>query len=218
MFKKFVFIIIIILSLISISFAEEKKEEQKDLDELMAGIPGDAINSVMHIFHQDIVFRYPKEWGVNPVYRDQKGHHFISEFIPKEQTLSHWKDMLTIQGFNGLSKNKDASPERMSLMLSQSFNAISSDKSYYKEIYKGDVNGYPGIIVLMGIKEMPKSINPTLSKGDGEIGLYLFLKGKDDMYIIHRSWKSLPYTDEKLPMSKGELDRWINLLKQVKLI
>jgi hypothetical protein len=219
MLKKFVFIIIIVLSLISSSFAEEKKEGGRDIDKLMASVPGDAVDSGMHIFHQDIMFRYPKEWGFNPVYRNQKGNRFITEFIPKEQTLNSWKDMLTIQGFNDLSKDKDISPESMSLMLRQKFNSISPTMSYYKEIYKGDVNGYSGIIVLMGIKEMPKNINATLPKRNGEIGLYLFLKGKDDMYIIHRSWKSdFPYTDEKLPMSETELNRWINLLKQIKLI
>lgn len=215
MLKKLIFIFIV-LSISFNLFAEEKREA---FDRAIANVPGDSINSVMLVFNQTINFPYPKEWGFNPVHKNQKDNHFIAEFIPKEQTLNDWKDMFTIQGFKHLANRKDLTPEKMLLTLRQQFNSIAPSMSYYKEIYKGDVNGYSGAIVLMGIKEIPKNVNPTLPKGTGEIGLYLALKGKSDMYIIHRSWKSsLPYTDEKLPMSKSELSRWTNLLKQIKLI
>ena len=219
MLKKLFFIIIIIMVSISSNlFAEEKKEVGSDFDKIMADTPGDAVDSVMRVFHQTISFRYPKEWGFHPVYRNQKDFHFIVEFIPKEQTLSSWKDMLTIQGFRDFSKRKDISPEKMVLALRSQFISIAPTMSYFKDVYIGDVNGYSGIIVLMGIKKLPKSVNPTFPKGAGEIGLYLVLKGKNDIYLIHRSWKSdAPYTDEKLPMSESDLNRWIHLLKQIHL-
>ncbi|MEN6620317.1 MAG: hypothetical protein ABFD50_02045 [Smithella sp.] len=210
---------IIILCMSSFSLAEVKKEEKKDLDKLMANVPGDSIDSSIHIFHQGIMFRYPKEWGWNPVYKNEKANHFIIEWIPRGQSLSTWKDMFTIQGFNNLAKSKDMSAERMMKGLKQRYALLAPASSYFQEIYKGDVNGYSGTIALMGIKEMPAGMNPTLPKGVGEIGLYLFLKGDSDMYLIHRSWKTdVPYTNEKLPMSEKELTRWVRLLKQVKLI
>lgn len=219
MVKKIAFVFIIILALCSPVLAEEKKEGFKDFDKTLAKIPGDTITSTINVFHQGILFRYPKEWGVNPVHKNQKGGHFIIEFIPKEQALNTWKDMFTIQGFNGLATAKDISAEKMAMGLKQHMSSLAPSSSYFKEVYKGDVNGYSGTIVLMGIKQMPVAANPPLGKGAGEIGLYLFLKGEKDMYILHRSWKTdMPYTDEKLPMTDAELNRWISYLKQVKLI
>lgn len=192
--------------------------DKESFDKTMADIPGNTVNSVIRVYSQTISYSFPKEWGVNPAYKNQKDNHFIIEFLPKGQALADWKDMFTIQGFQNLARNKDLTPERMILALRQQFNSIAPGMTYYKEIYKGEVNGNSGIIVLMGIKETPRDINWTLSKGVGEIGLYLALKGKNDMYDIHRSWKSAaPYSDDKLPMSQEELNKWIELLKRVKL-
>jgi hypothetical protein len=182
-------------------------------------VPGDEIDSVIRVFTQTIKFPYPKEWGLNPpVFKNEKDNHFIIEFIPKEQKLNNWKDMLTIQGFKHLANN-NVLPEKMLRTLMQQFNTIAPTMTYSKEIYQGKVNGYSGIIMLMGIKELPKSVNSTLPKGVGEIGLYLALKGKNDMYIVHRSWKSdSPYSEDNLPMSQNDLNRWIDILKRIKLI
>ena len=199
----------------SISYAEDRMVE---FNKTVSDMPGTEISSVIRVYNQTIAYPFPKEWGVNPVFKNQKGNHFIIEFIPKEQTLNAWKDMFTIQGFQSLATN-NMSPEKMILVLKQQFDRIAPTMSYYRVIYNGDINGYPGIIVLMGIKELPNSAVPTLPKGTGEIGLYLALKGKEDMYLIHRSWKSsLPYTDDKLPFDKNEYNKWLKILRQIKLM
>lgn len=209
--------LIIILFAMCMSSNLYASDDKASFDKAIADIPGDSVNSVIRVYSQTIGYPFPKEWGVNPAYKNQKDNHFIIEFLPKGQVLADWKDMFTIQGFQDFARNKDLNPERMVQALRQRFNTIAPGMTYYKEIFKGEINGNPGIIVLLGIKETPKNINWTLSRGVGEIGLYLALKGKNDMYQIHRSWKSDPYSDDKLPMSQDELNKWIELLKQVKL-
>lgn len=208
----------ILLALALVCVSTNVNAEDK-FDKALADIRGDEIASVIRIFSQAVSYPFPKDWGVNPVFKKQKDNHFIIEFIPKGQTLKDWKDMFTLQGFQSLAGNNKVSPEKMVLLLRERLEKIAPTMSYYKEIYNGEVNGYPAIIVLMGIKEMPESAVPTIPKGSGEIGLYLALKGKSDMYLIHRSWKSdLPYSEKKLPVDQKELDKWVKLLKHVKLI
>jgi hypothetical protein len=193
---------------------DEKKLLTKEIRDK---IPGDTVDRGMFVFHQHIFYAYPKDWPMGSVFRNETNNHFIVEYIPEDQTLKEWKDMFTIQGFKDLAKSKDAMPEKIIQFLRQRFYSIAPDKLYYKEIFKGDVNGTSGIIVLMGIKELPQDVNFTLPKGVGEIGLYLALKGTDDMYMMSRSWKVTPYTDDKLPMTEVEFNKWFNLLTRIKL-
>ncbi len=107
--------------------------------------------------------------------------------------------------------------KKMLNFLKKQIYSIDSSKFYYNKIFEGTINGYTGIIALIGIKKLPKDIIPELRKGAGEIGLYLILKGQKDIYIIHRSWKGKPYSDKKLPMSRENLKEWIGLFKKISL-
>ncbi len=217
MFIKIYAILITLIFLFSTPLYAEKKEwmlEKKITDQ----IPGENIASIINVFNQIINYPYPKSWPLNPVYRNETKTHFISERIPQGQTLEHWKDMFTIQGFKNYAKVPGMTVEKFLNLLKKQFHSIAPDQLYYKKIFQGDINGTPGIIALAGIKKLPKNITYGLPEGVGEIGLYLVLKGKQDLYMIHRSWKSTPYTNDKLPMSSDELNKWTNLLKQVTLI
>ena len=104
MLKKLFVLVLIILGVKTSVFAETKQEMAGDVDELLANAPGDFVDYTLSVYHQVIYFRYPKGWGVNPVFKNQQGDYFIIEYIPKTQVLDTWKDMLTIQGFNGIAK------------------------------------------------------------------------------------------------------------------
>ena len=100
-------------------------DDKASFDKTIADIPGDTVNSVIRVYSQTIGYPFPKEWGVNPAYKNQKDNHFIIEFLPKGQALADWKDMFTIQGFQNLARNKDLTPERMILALRQQFNSVA---------------------------------------------------------------------------------------------
>jgi hypothetical protein len=219
MLKRLFIVFVAVVSLNTSALASGKQEDFSHIDELLLTTPHDSVVFVMNVWHQMLSFKYPNEWGINPVFKKQKGGYFIIEYIPKNQSPESWKDMLSIQGFNDLAKQENFSPDTMMTILRNRFASLAPDQMYFKEIYRGDVGGYAGLIVLMGLKEMPSGLNPTLPKGNGELSLYLFLKGSDDIYIVHRSWKTAkPYSEQRLPMSQQELDMWVGLLKQVKLM
>ncbi len=212
MLKK-IFFIMVLLSLSSYSYVKETKWMIEDTIK----VSGEYVKSVTRIYSQTLVYSHPKSWPLNPIYRKQTKNHFIVEYIPKNQTLKNWKDMFTIQGFENLVSQGITSIKMLDF-IKQKLYSIAPDKFYYDEIFRGDINGVSGVIVLMGIKELPKTLIPELPKGVGEIGLYLVLQGKKDIYIIHRAWKGEAYSDKELPMSENELNKWIKLLKKISLV
>ena len=205
-------IVVVSFLLLSSLYAKDKQWMLED----SVKVSEEYVKAVMRVFNQTVVYKHPTSWPLNPVYRKQTRNHFITEYIPKNQTLKNWKDMFTIQGYKNYA-SKGMTSIKMLNLLKQNMQSISPGKFYYNEVYRGDFSGNSLIISLMGIKKLPKTIMPELPKGSGEIGLYLVLKGKNDIYIIHRSWKGKPYSDKKLPMSKKELSKWIELLKEVSL-
>ncbi len=214
--NKISFILIISLCLFSFT-TKATADKDKWMIEDTVKIQGENVLSIINIFHQNLIYPYPKSWPINPIFRNQTSNHFIVEHIPKDQTLNTWKDMFTIQGFKDAVQANGMTAPKILNLLKQQLYLIAPEQLYYKEIFTGDINGTPGSIVLMGIKNLPTTLIPELPKGVGEIGLYLALQGKQDMYVIHRSWKSSPYTNEQLPMTEIELNKWIDLLKLISL-
>lgn len=185
--------------------------------ETLDKIPGETIPSIMRLYSQVVRFHYPKRWPSAAVFRNQSPGHFIIEYIPADQELSTWKDMLTIQAYQNAALHPQATETILIASLLGKLRKIAPDQIYFAPIFKGKIGGYPAVICLVGLKRIPTTIAPELPAGVGEIGLYLSIKGEKDLYQIHRSWKTAPYTDTELPVEKAEIMKWINMFKQTAL-
>lgn len=174
--------------------------------------------AVIRVFSQIIKYPLPKSWGNNPVFRNNTPVHFIIEFLPQGQILSNWTDMLTIQGFRGGANNPNAKMNVLLELQKKELRDIAPDKFYYRELFGGIINGYPGAIRLMGVKELP-SEKPSSGSPYGEIGIYMILFGKNDIYNIHRSWRTVkPFSENNLPMSENDIQEWTNIFRSIVLI
>jgi hypothetical protein len=172
--------------------------------------------NLVKIFHQTVTFYLPKNWGTPPKgNRDQKDDHFMLEFIPDRQDWSDWQDLFAIQGLNDFIKRNGIPIEKLVKHTEQTARAANT---FYKEVYRGDINGYQGAIILETVNSnTAKVINQPYTKG--EVVLVLFLAGEDDLYIVTRSWKADIPPINKLPnsVSVAEINTWIDLFTQVKL-
>ena len=63
------------------------------------------------IFSQVVLFKLPAGW--KPAHRNATPTSYIMEFLPKEQTLQAWREMITVQGFRDL-RGTPAPPRRTS--------------------------------------------------------------------------------------------------------
>lgn len=67
-------------------------------------LPEDAkvVSGILPIFSERIAMGLPVGWKI--AYEKPAPTHYIIEFIPKEQTLAAWQEMLTVQGHKGVAK------------------------------------------------------------------------------------------------------------------
>ena len=52
------------------------------------------------IFSQIVVFSIPRDW--KPAHEARNPGHYLLEHIPGDQSIANWREMITVQGFQGL--------------------------------------------------------------------------------------------------------------------
>lgn len=192
-----------------------------DLQETFAQMPQEYITTIMRLYAQVVSFPFPtKGWSVEPAHRQQRGSYFIIEYLPLGQTLTDWSEMYTVLAYQGLATSyPDVKPSLFfTVTQARKHWEISPKQFYNRDIYEGRINGYEAYIGLLGLKQLPYTINEFLPKGIGEIGLFLVIKGTEDFYVIIRAWRSTTaFTETILPVKQATLDEWIDNFKKVTL-
>jgi len=112
--------ILVVLLLVVFGYAEKNIIDTDKLKKVK------DVRSVMKIYSQTLSWKHPNKW--KGAYRNEANNAFIMEFIPKEQELKTWKDMLTIQGLKGLAKRDNLTPKDIKLSLVNNIKNISSSQ------------------------------------------------------------------------------------------
>jgi hypothetical protein len=219
-FVKKLFIILLIFITAQHTSAQ-KKNDSFDEEYILSKDIRDQTSSIfiptnIRLFSQALEHPFPKQWPIKPANRKETGGHFMMEWVPSDQTLENWQDLFSVQAFEGLSK-KNIPIKAVIGMFANYLNKASPNQLYLKEIYNGEVSGHKAIIVLMGLKKLENRMGIALPNGIGEIGIYIYIQGSNDIYVIHRAWKSEPYTKDNLPINQKEIDQWVKEFKDTKL-
>ena len=218
-FEHLVYVLIIVCAVVVSISLNVNAAENNQTNNITISAKNSASSTSLNfvtIFHQTVTFHLPKEWGTPPKgNRDQKNDLFMLEYIPDRQDWSDWKDLFAIQGLSNFVKKNGMPIEKLVKHTKQTARAANT---FYKEVYRGDINGYQGAIILKTVNSnAAKIINRPYTKG--EVVLVLFLAGENDLYIVTRSWKADIPPINKLPnsVSGAEINAWIDLFTQVKL-
>lgn len=161
------------------------------------------------VFAQLVQTKIPSSWNVQKPFFEKRNPngHYIIEFAKNDE-----KDLLTIQGFKNAALRPNMKAKNLEIFLSRKIRAISPQNFLYQSISQTNIQGYDAVISFIGCAKLPKKVG-HVDKNKGEIGVYLFLKGKQDMYIVHRSWRTPAFSEtKKIPIKKEEIQKWVNIL------
>lgn len=171
------------------------------------------------IFNEVVSTKLPKTWRYKkPAFHQMQKGMYIIEFLPKKQNFDNWKEMFTIQGFNNLAIQDGMSSVKLEKIMQKSYQDLSKENFIYKGKKEFNIGRHKAVVSLMGCSNVPKDL-ATVKKGEGEVGLYLFVKGKQDVYILHKSWKTKAFKKENMPIKQKQIDMWKNILiNQTKIL
>jgi hypothetical protein len=134
--------------------------------------------------------------GYKVGFHDKKNDLQITEWVPANQTVQNWTEMLTVQVFYGLK----IAPEQFMHQLEQRWHSACPGSGAAQPIVGSVENGYP---TLVWILDCPK--NPATDQL--ELTWFKAVQGNDSFYVVQKAFKFAP--------SKEQITRWIGYLKGV---
>ena len=142
------------------------------------------------------------------------GGSYIIEFLPRGQALASWREMLTAQGFQG----QTASAPVVALeLLGRQIRQICDHRPFSRERIQEPAPDHYTVLAIIGCSRLRADRPTGVRKGEGEFGLYLAVRGKRDLYVVHRSWRGPGFDSAVLPVAQAALDEWERQLRGVRL-
>lgn len=163
---------------------------------------------VVPIFSQSVMFHAPE--GYVPVHENKdaaRGHHLV-EYIPKDQTLQNWRDMVTVQGYRGAAAKAGVTPLQLIAMFGSQIQSVCKADFIVQPFGEGRVDGLDMAFALIGCGRLPTDLPGGLKAGQSEISVYAAIKGSQDMYLVHRSVRGRGISAKDFP--RQELATWIS--------
>ena len=119
----------------------------------------------------------------------------LQEWIPKNETVENWSEMVTMQVF---LQRTDIDPARMLQGIGKQWREACSG-STSTPITSGQVNGYPVSMVLMRCPRLPATGKP-------ETTMFRAIKGNDSFYMVQSAVRSVP-DEAQIARMKQYLDK-----------
>jgi len=161
--------------------------------------------AVIPIFSQKISVNLPSNF--KPAFEKPTKASYLLEFVPKNESVKNWSKMITVSGFKGLAS-------RISLEKSFQFEAASIKRACPNDFLNKVITvpfkqKYETLGVIMGCNK-----SPALPKNTAEHGVYLFIKGKKDIYMIKKSFRNKV---EKIGLNSKSFEKLAPALSSIKV-
>jgi len=111
-------------------------------------LPWDHHRISVPIFDQVVVFSVPNGW--KPAHEIKSAGHYLLEHIPADQTVQNWRDMITVQGFQGLAARANANPRGLLDLLAGHIQAQCKEDFVRQSLGDGKLDGAEVSIALVG--------------------------------------------------------------------
>lgn len=148
--------------------------------------------------NENILIGIPSGYKMGYKAYDPKTHYTLAEFIPKEESVENWSQMLTVNIYHkNLPYSADAYAANIKSLWEKSCNG-----SYTQNISEGVENGYKYALVMLFC---PKS---AVSKKE-EYTWLKAIKGNDSFYVIQKAFTISP--------PKEQIIQTMQYLKKVQL-
>jgi hypothetical protein len=132
------------------------------------------------IANENLLFAQPSDFKVG--YKSSHDNSTMTEFVPNDQTVDDWTEMLTVQVFRRATVDSATFLQGVGKRYIDACPGTTVEKG---RMFTGTVNGY---VVSMLLLRCPK--NP--STGKPETTAFRVIKGNDALYSVQHAWRAVP--------------------------
>jgi hypothetical protein len=131
-------------------------------------------------------------------FQDKNNDLQMTEWVPANQTVENWTEMVTVQVFYGLK----ITPEEFMHQIEQRWRNACPGAGDAQPIVGSVENGYPSLLWILDCPKNPATDKPEMTWLKG-------VKGNDSFYVVQKAFKFTP--------TKEQITRWIAYLKAVRV-
>lgn len=207
MFSKTIFHVSFVLGMLSGSVLPSMAEGTPDYMTLQVPVYGNVV-----------VTQAPLDWPKTPAHQKHSGGSYIMEMLPKGQSLTSWKEMITIMGF----KDFPGTPRQLFTGLYLQQQKICSVENVAAEVYSETPNLFVAVLMCGGPTAQASGV-AGLKRGQGEMALFKIQKQDGNLYMIFKSWRGPAYKTKgflpgDLPVSQEGAREYLKVLAQSQLV
>ena len=173
-----------------------------------------SVTNAVPIFSQIVVFRLPAGW--KPGHENASPSSYILEFIPQDQTVQVWKEMITVQGFRNLAQNPKATPSAFLSVIAAGLRKICGEELIAHSLGDRKVDSFDAHAAIIGCPRMPVDAFGARA-GQSEIAYYVAIKGTNDLYIVQRAVRGDAFSKNDAPISAGNAEEFLRPLQPIKI-
>ena len=210
---------IIFATLILVIFYSNHSSAKTNKDQALEQIVKQKlVMNVIPVYDYVVVFPLLENWSHDVAYQKFDSNFYISEFIPKDQALDKWTDMMTITGY----KKSDVSPKQYFSSLYVMTQKICGEKGTAAQVIKEQDN-FIIALLMCGSPLDDKVGKPINLKHDqGEMTLYKIFKEGKSIYSIFYSWRGKKYdvkdeNDKNLPAPMSKVKEYLFHTKSIRI-
>jgi len=158
-----------------------------------------AANVTIVAENKKLTVTVPDGWKLG--FENKTRFNQIREYIPKNQTMPQWKDMITLQSYSGLGQvPADEFINDMAPRIKQQC------KEFKPVITSGDK-----VASMLAYCSKYKQLD------QGEITFFKVMKSGDVLFVVQRAWRGKPFSLDKIPMTDKQRKAWEKFIASVKL-
>jgi len=186
---------------------------------LAALIVGQTYNQAtaeeLKVYDTVLNFQLPEAW--HQAASDELGGMFSAEYLPQDQRLADWNNLVCVQGFHGMGHK--IAPQAFFETFTDKYRAICQGELIYEPL--GPINqaakDNPGFQAILGCSRMPDMHPHGDASPRGEIGYYAVMGGSDDLLLMHKSMRGVDFSAANAPLNRGNYREFIASLQPIKL-
>jgi len=187
-------------------------QDWRRIDTIPANVK--SVTTSTPIFSQVVVFGLPNGW--KPAHENATQTSYIMEFVPKDQTVQAWGDMITVQGFRNLAQNPKATPVGFLSVLAGRMKQTCGEQFVFQSLGDRKVDSFDAHAAILGCASMPTPAFGAKA-GQGEIGLYIAIKGTNDLYLVHRAMRGDAFDKNSPPIAPANAEGILRSLQPIKI-
>lgn len=168
------------------------------------------------IFSQVIVHGLPKDFA--PVQSGQAPDGSFTALYAREgERPGTLTGLLTVQGFKDVAQRPNATPVAFLNLVVTNMQRLCGPKTISGSLGESQIDGHTAHTAIVGCASWPRDLGGSRRLGEGEIGVFVAIRGKSDFYMFSRILRTKEFDLGSPPINLGNAKSFISDVQPIKL-